>query len=64
MISSEKAPPFFSGYLTMKIEAENFIINECKNLNPTMLRPGFIVDYKHRMWSPALSLGVNLAFHS
>ena len=45
MISSEKAPPFLSEYLTRKIEAENYILTKCPNLNPTMLRPGFIVDY-------------------
>lgn len=44
MLSSEKAPPFLSEYLTTKIEAEDFIIGECKNLNPIMLRPGFVVD--------------------
>ena len=45
MLSSEKAPAFLPDYLNTKIEAENFIINQCKNLKPTMLRPGFIVDY-------------------
>ena len=45
MLGSEKAPAFLSDYLNTKIEAENFIINQCKNLKPTMLRPGFIVDY-------------------
>lgn len=64
MISSEKAPPFFSGYLTSKIEAENYILTKCPNLNATMLRPGFVVDYQHRSWSVPLSYGVDFAFRA
>ena len=52
MVGSEKAPPFLSAYLDTKLEAENYIINQCAHLHPTMLRPGFIVDKAHRSWSP------------
>ena len=62
MLSSEKAPPFLSEYLTTKLEAENFIIEECENLNPVMLRPGFIVDKDSRSWSPPLGKLVDLAW--
>ena len=63
MLSSEKAPPFLSEYLTRKIEAEKFIIGECKYLKPIMLRPGFIVDKAHRSWSPPLGKLVDLAWY-
>ena len=62
MLSSEKSPPFLSEYGTTKIEAENFIIEECENLNPVMLRPGFIVDKDSRSWSPALGKVVDIAW--
>ena len=62
MMSSEKAPPFLSEYMTTKIEAENFVINECANLKPVMLRPGFLVDKEHRSWSPPLGKLVDLAW--
>lgn len=51
-----------SEYLTRKIEAENYIINECKYIKPCLLRPGFIVDSDHRSWSPALGAIVDLAY--
>ena len=62
MISSERAPPFLDEYLTTKIEAENFVINECEHIKPTMLRPGFVVDREHRIWSPPLGMVVDLAY--
>ena len=43
MISSEKAPPFMSDYLTTKLEAEAFIVEQ-ENLIPFIIRPGFIVN--------------------
>lgn len=62
MLSSEKAPPFLSEYMTRKVEAENFIINECPHLKPVMLRPGFIVDYDYRSWSAPLGKLVDVAW--
>lgn len=62
MLSSERAPPFLDEYLTAKIEAENFVINECENLKPAMIRPGFVVDKEHRVWSPPLGVAVDLAY--
>ena len=56
MISSEKAPPIWlmAEYQSRKMEAEQYIIKECKFLKPSMIRPGFIVDREHRIWSVAL----------
>ena len=62
MLSSEKAPPFLSEYMTTKLEAEKYIIEECENLNPVMLRPGFVVDKDSRSWSPPLGKLVDLAW--
>ena len=61
MVSSEKSPPFLSKYLTTKLEAEDYLLSdECKNLIPTILRPGFIWSSKERGWSPIVSKVVNL----
>ena len=62
MISSAKAPPFLPAYLTTKIEAENYILKECDNLNKTIIRPGFIVNKEHRSWSVPLSYGVDFLY--
>ena len=63
MISSAKPPPFVPEYSRTKIEAENFILNECPDLIPTIIRPGFIVDKNHRVWSPPLSVVVDLLYY-
>ena len=62
LISSEKAPPFLDRYLTSKLEAEDFILKKCTNLNSTMLRPGFIYDSHHRWWSIPLKYFVDIAW--
>ena len=76
MISSAKAPPFMPKYLTTKQEAEQFILKECPQLNPLILRPGFIYNKEHRSWSIPLfyvteamaqindTVGKKLPFHS
>lgn len=65
LISSEKAPPFLDAYLTTKKEAEQYILSEeCENLTPTIIRPGFIVDKNHRWWSIPLGAVVDLAYMS
>ena len=60
MISSEKAPPFLERYLTTKLEAEQYLVNECKNLHPIIIRPGFIVNQAERSWSAPLQYPVNI----
>ena len=62
LISSEKAPPFLDRYLTSKLEAEEFILKECTNLNSVMLRPGFIYNKQYRWWSIPLKGFVDLAW--
>ena len=62
MMSSEKAPPFLDRYMTSKLEAEKYILEECQNIKPTMLRPGFIYDKADRWWSMPLKFGVDLAW--
>ena len=64
MMSSEKAPPLpvLSEYFTRKMEAEIFIINECKNLKPSMIRPGVIVDWHHRSWSVPLGFYLDMMY--
>ena len=64
MISSEKAPPFLEEYITTKREAEEYLLNEWKNLRVHILRPGFIVDPKERSWSPYLSCLVKIGYHA
>ena len=62
MLSSEKAPPFLDQYLTTKLEAEQYLREECPNIKPVLLRPGFIWDAQHRWWSVPLHYGVDLAW--
>ena len=63
MLGSEKAPPFLDAYKTTKMEAEQYIIDECPNLKPVFLRPGFIWDSKYRWWSVPLHYAVDLAWY-
>lgn len=63
MISSQKPPPFLNEYLTTKQEGESFILGQCPNLTPFILRPGFIVNKEHRAWSAPLKFGVDFAFY-
>ena len=51
MISSAKAPFFLPSYLSTKVEAENFLIDNCPDLKCTIIKPGVIVDAEHRWWS-------------
>ena len=60
-ISSEKAPPFLSEYLTSKQEAEKYLLESCENLNVHIIRPGFIVQPQDRSWSPFVGCVVNIA---
>mmetsp|Transcript_11158 Transcript_11158/g.18740 ORF Transcript_11158/g.18740 Transcript_11158/m.18740 type:complete len:103 (-) Transcript_11158:227-535(-) len=62
MVSSAKPPPFLPAYLTTKIEAENFILEECPNLKPLIVRPGFIWNKEHRGWSIPLRYTCELLF--
>lgn len=62
MISSEKGPPFIDDYIKYKREAENFLINNLKNVSCTIVRPGFITSMNERAWSIPLKFGVDLAY--
>ena len=62
MISSAKAPPFTPAYLDTKIEAENYLKNECPNLVPYIIRPGFIWNQEHRGWSIPLKYVCDLLY--
>jgi len=63
LISSEKAPAFMSEYLTTKIEAENYINDECKHLNSFSVRPGVIWNKEFRSWSVPVKYGNDVAYH-
>ena len=58
MLSSAKSLPFSTEYLSRKIEAENFVINECSNVQGTFIRPGLVID-PSRIWSLPLSYQLN-----
>ena len=62
MVSSAKAPPFLPAYLSTKVEAENYILEECKNLKPVIIRPGFIWNKEHRGWSIPLRYGCEILY--
>lgn len=63
MISSAKPPPFLPEYITTKQQGEQFLFNECPQLVPYILRPGFIYNSEHRGWSIPLMYGVDLAWY-
>ena len=60
MLSSARAPPGQYDYLAYKLEAEQHILKECKNLKGTMIRPGYVYDSQERWWSTALKPFVNI----
>lgn len=60
MLSSARAPPGEYEYLACKLDAEEYILNECKHLKGTMLRPGFVYDSQERWWSMPLKPIVNM----
>jgi uncharacterized protein YbjT (DUF2867 family) len=62
MVSSAKGPPGLPGYLTTKIEAEEFLMNECPNINPYIVRPGFIWNKEHRGWSVPLRFATDALY--
>ena len=62
MVSSAKGPPGLPGYLSTKIEAENYLLNECPNLDPYIIRPGFIWNKEHRGWSIPLWYGTEALY--
>ena len=59
MISSEKPPPFLSEYQTSKLRAEEYLVENCSNLKPFIIRPGLVVDSSERSWSVPLSYAVD-----
>ena len=63
MVSSAKPPPFLPEYITTKRQGEQFLLDECNNLTPFILRPGFIYNKEHRGWSIPLMYGVDLAWY-
>ena len=60
MLGSAKPPAFLPEYGTRKIEAENFMFNECPNLVAFTLRPGVIWNAEHRNWSVPVAKIVDL----
>jgi len=62
MISSEKGLPFMPGYLESKREAEDYLLNECPNLDVHILRPGFIWNSRERVWSMPVKYIVDAAW--
>ena len=43
--------PMLTKYVQMKIQAENFLLNNCPELKPIILRPGFVYHPSERGWS-------------
>ena len=49
-ISANKAPPILDRYIKTKREAEQHLLN-LPGIRTTILRPGFVVSAKERLWS-------------
>ena len=63
MISSAKAPFFLPEYLSTKVQAEKFLLEECPNLEVTIIKPGVVVDKEHRWWSIPTQAGNDLVYN-
>ena len=61
LISSAKAPPGLQGYITTKIDAENYLKEQSK-FDTTIIQPGFIWDASSRWWSVPLRLLIDLLY--
>ena len=57
MISSAKAPFFAPRYLSTKEEAEKYLLDECAYLQPTIIKPGVILNTEHRWWGVGVGAG-------
>jgi len=62
LISSARGPPFMPGYLEYKHKADQYLLDNCQNLEKTVLRPGFIHSAEERWWSVPLRFGVDVAY--
>lgn len=62
MLSSAKAPFFAPRYLSTKEEGERYLLNECSNLRPTIIKPGVVLNSEHRWWGVPLGIGNDLAW--
>ena len=62
MLSSAKAPFFAPRYLSSKLEAEKYLLEECSHLRPTIIRPGVILNSEHRWWGTPVGAGNDLLF--
>lgn len=58
-ISANKAPPMLERYISTKREAEKFLL-ESKGIRATILRPGFVVSAKERVWSVPLKYIISI----
>jgi hypothetical protein len=62
-VSAERGIPFplslkFHGYIESKRECEDKLMNDYQNINPIVLRPGFVKS-KEKLWTVPLYHGVN-----
>jgi hypothetical protein len=62
-VSASRGMPFplgvmFSGYYQAKLECEEQL-KKLENLNPVIVKAGFIKDFKDRLWSIPLSFGTD-----
>ena len=62
MISSAKAPFFAPRYLTSKVEGEKYLLENCGNLRPTIIKPGVILNTEHRWWGVPVGMGNDLVW--
>ena len=47
-------------YADMKREAENFLINQCDSVSPSIIRPGLVYHDLERPWSVPLGIAANV----
>ena len=54
--------PMLSLYIQMKEQAEAFLINNCPNISPVILKPGLVWHENERSWSVPLKIETDIGF--
>ena len=55
--------PLLGQYIEMKEQAESFLINNCPNITPVILKPGLVWHESERSWSVPAKLVSDFGYH-
>jgi len=55
--------PMLSTYIQMKEQAESFLLNNCPELIPIILKPGLVWHEGERNWSVPFKVATDIGYH-